>query len=58
MDACEGSVMGRDVSALVRALPPLLDTLIEQLVREQPALPANPLFSLSPCIGINEAVPP
>jgi hypothetical protein len=35
MNACEGSVMGGDVSALVRAPPPLLGSLIEQLVREQ-----------------------
>jgi hypothetical protein len=37
MDACEDSVMGEGVSAFVRALLPLLDTMIEQLVREQPA---------------------
>jgi hypothetical protein len=36
MDACEGSVMGGDANALVRVAP-LLDTLIEQVVREQPA---------------------
>jgi hypothetical protein len=57
MDACEGSVIGRGISAFVRATP-LLDTLIEQLVREQPAWLANPLFSLSSCSGTNAAAPP
>lgn len=37
MNACEGSVIGGGVGAFVRALTPLLDTPIEQLVREQPA---------------------
>lgn len=37
MDACDGSVIGKGVGAFVRALAPLLDALIEQLVREQPA---------------------
>jgi hypothetical protein len=56
MDACDGSVIGKGVGAFVRALAPLLDALIEQLVREQPAcLQAH----CSPwCIGTNEAVPP
>jgi hypothetical protein len=53
MDACEGSVIGGGISAFVRATP-LLDTLIEQLVREQPAWLANPLFSLSSCSGATQ----
>jgi hypothetical protein len=58
MDACDGLVIGGGVSAFARAFTPLLDTLIEQLVREQPSVPANPLFFLSPWIGTNEAAPP
>jgi hypothetical protein len=46
MDACEGSVMGGAVSAFVLALPPLPDTLIEQLVGEQSACPQ---IRCSPC---------
>jgi hypothetical protein len=37
MDARDDPAMGGGVSVFVRALTPLLDTLIEQLVREQPA---------------------
>jgi len=56
MDACEGSVIGKGVDASVRALTPLLDALIEQLVREQPAYPQT--LCSRKCIGTNEAVPP
>ena len=56
MDACEGLVIGGGIGGCVRALTPLLNALIEQLVREQPACLQtlhSPLW-----IGTNEAVPP
>jgi hypothetical protein len=34
MDTGEGAVMGGDVSAFDRALPPLLETPIEQLAKD------------------------
>jgi hypothetical protein len=54
MDACDRSVMGRDVVAFVRALTP--DALIEQPVREHPTY-LQTLYSPW-CIAINEGVPP
>jgi hypothetical protein len=56
MNACDGSIIGRGVGAFVRALAPLLEALIEQLVRERPACLQTLCFPW--CIGTNEAVPP